>query len=156
MEDWKEMEEKRLVIGSDHAGYSLKEYIKDSLNQEKWSVVDMGTTSAQRVDYPFFAKKVALAVASREYERGILICGTGIGMSIMANKVTGIRAALCHDPVSARFSRHHNDANILTLGQRIIGQDLALEIVRVWLATPFSGGRHRERLCLIEDWEREH
>lgn len=145
----------KLVVGSDHAGYTMKEYLKDFLYQEGWVVEDRGTTSLKRVDYPCFAREVAQAVSSGKFERGILICGTGIGMSITANKVPGIRAALCHDPVSARLSRNHNDANILALGERIIGQEVAQEIVRVWLKAPFFGGRHQERIFMLEKWEQE-
>lgn len=146
----------KLVIGSDHAGFLLKEKLKEYLLGEGYEVEDLGTTSQGRTHYPYWALEVAKAVSSKEYDRGILICGTGIGMSIMANKVLGIRAALCHEPVSARYSRNHNDANILALGARIIGEDLALEILKVWLAAPFLGGRHQDRLHLINSWEQEN
>lgn len=144
----------KLALGSDHAGFLLKERIKEYLSAEGWEIRDMGTTSTERSDYPSFAKDVALAISNEEYDRGILLCGTGIGMSIMANKVVGIRAALCHDTVSARYSRNHNNANVLVLGGRIIGEEVALEIVKVWLDSPFLGGRHSERIQMIEDWEK--
>ncbi|MBC7346955.1 MAG: ribose 5-phosphate isomerase B [Clostridia bacterium] len=143
----------RIALGSDHAGYSLKEEIKAYLAEQGIGYQDFGTFDTTAVDYPDFALMVAEAVAGRQYDCGILTCGTGIGVTIAANKVPGIRAALCHDTFSARASREHNDANILTLGGRVIGPGLAREIVSVWLAAKFAGGRHRRRLekiCAIE------
>ena len=136
----------KLVIGSDHGGFTLKEAIKKHLAERGVAVMDMGTHSLDSVDYPDVAVAVARAVAAGEYERGILICGTGVGVSIAANKVPGIRAALCHDTFSAAMSREHNDANILTMGERVIGQGLACMIVDTWLSSAFSGGRHARRV----------
>lgn len=136
----------KLVIGSDHGGFTLKEAIKKHLAERGVAVMDMGTHSLDSVDYPDVAVAVARAVAAGEYERGILICGTGVGVSIAANKVPGIRAALCHDTFSAAMSREHNDANILTMGERVIGQGLACMIVDTWLSSAFTGGRHARRV----------
>ena len=136
----------KLVIGSDHGGFTLKEAIKKHLAERGVAVMDMGTHSLDSVDYPDVAVAVAKAVAAGEYERGIIICGTGIGVSIAANKVPGIRAALCHDTFSAAMSREHNDANILTMGERVVGQGLACLIVDTWLAGSFAGGRHARRV----------
>ena len=136
----------KLVIGSDHGGFTLKEAIKKHLAERGVAVMDMGTHSLDSVDYPDVAVAVAKAVAAGEYECGILICGTGVGVSIAANKVPGIRAALCHDTFSAAMSREHNDANILTMGERVIGQGLACMIVDTWLSSAFTGGRHARRV----------
>jgi ribose 5-phosphate isomerase B len=136
----------KISLGSDHAGFQLKETVKNWLLEKNYEVDDKGTYNAEPGDYPDYGKAVALDVAGGKAERGILICGTGIGMSITANKVKGIRAALCGDTFSARMSRLHNDANILALGQRITGGGLALDIVAIWLTTPFEGGRHRDRV----------
>ncbi|HHX95510.1 MAG TPA: ribose 5-phosphate isomerase B [Clostridia bacterium] len=143
-----------LAIGSDHGGFLLKEKIIEFLETEGIDFRDFGTYDAQSVDYPDFALQVAQAVASGECDRGILCCGTGIGVSITANKVPGIRAALCGDTFSARASREHNDANILALGERVIGPGLAVDIVKVWLESEFSGGRHDRRLKKIAAIER--
>lgn len=143
----------KIVLGCDHGGFKLKEIIKEYLRQEQFEFDDFGTFDETSVDYPDFGQKVAEAVASGFFDRGILICGTGIGIGIAANKVPGIRAALCHDVFSARASREHNDANILTMGERVIGPGLALEIVKTWLETSFAGGRHDrrvEKICQIE------
>ena len=141
-----------IVVVSDHAGFTLKEDVKTFLESEGHSVIDCGTYSKESCDYPVIAKAVAKAVVSGEYERGILICGTGIGMSIAANKVRGIRAALCSDTFSAHATREHNNSNILCLGQRAIGDKLALDIVDVWLKTEFSGdSRHQRRIDMIEE-----
>ncbi len=139
----------RLVVGSDHAGYALKEYLKTALAEKGHSVDDVGTFRGKPVDYPEIGRAVAKAVADRTAERGIALCGTGIGMSMAANKVRGIRAALCHDEYTARMSRAHNDANVLTIGARVTARELAWEIVRVWLATEFKGGRHARRVAGI-------
>ncbi|MEN3033434.1 MAG: ribose 5-phosphate isomerase B [Aquificaceae bacterium] len=139
-----------ISIGADHAGFELKELIKKALSSENYKVIDFGTVSQQPVDYPVFARKVCQSVVSQESNFGILICGTGIGMSISANKIRGIRAALCSEEVSARLSRLHNDANVLCLGARILGSELALSIVKTWLNTPFEGGRHQRRIEMIE------
>jgi ribose 5-phosphate isomerase B len=138
-----------LAIGSDHGGFRLKEDIKQYLEERKITFRDLGTYSADSVDYPDISRSVAQAVAGGECARGIIICGTGIGVSIAANKMKGIRAALCHDTFSAQMSREHNDANILTMGERVVGTGLALAIVEKWLATDFAGGRHARRVDKI-------
>jgi ribose 5-phosphate isomerase B len=146
----------KIAIGADHAGYLLKEELKKWLEEWNISYHDFGTYSAERTDYPDYGVLVARAVARGGFEKGILICGTGIGMSIVANKVKGIRAAVCRDPYEAKLSREHNDANILALGGRILGYDLAKEIVRVWLNTDFVGGRHKlrvQKISMIEEEE---
>ncbi|MBU5436741.1 ribose 5-phosphate isomerase B [Tissierella sp. MSJ-40] len=143
----------KIGIGSDHAGYELKEYIKDYLKEEGIEYVDYGTNTIDSVDYPDYAKKVAEAVATKEIEKAIVICGTGIGISIACNKVKGIRCALCSDTYSARMSMEHNNANILALGGRVIGRDLAMEIVSVWLKSKFQGGKHERRINKISDIE---
>jgi len=146
----------RIAVGSDHAGYRLKEFVKKLLEQKGFEVIDVGTYSEERCHYPIYAKKVAELVSKGEVPRGILICGSGIGMSIVANKFKGVRAALCHNIYSAKFSRLHNDSNILCLGGRVTGEDLTREIVEVWLNTPFEGGRHSERLQIIGEIEKEN
>lgn len=143
----------KIALGSDHGGYNLKEQIKKYLAEKGIEFKDFGTNSTDSCDYPEFAFSVANAVANREFDRGILICGTGIGVSIAANKVKGIRAALCSDTFSARMSREHNDANILCLGERVIGVGLAIDILETWLKTGFSGGRHQVRISKIIDFE---
>jgi RpiB/LacA/LacB family sugar-phosphate isomerase len=146
----------KIAIGSDHAGYDLKEWIKDALAKQDHTVVDVGTFSEGSVDYPDFGLKAAQMVAHGEVEKAILLCGTGIGMSVVANKVKGVRASLVYDLYTALQSRRHLDANILVLGGRVTGKGLAGEIVKTWLATPFEGGRHQERLGKIEAWENSH
>ncbi|HHY59508.1 MAG TPA: TIGR01440 family protein [Clostridia bacterium] len=146
----------RIALGSDHGGFKLKQAIAQYLTERGIEYVDFGTMSECSVDYPDFALAVAEAVRSGQCDRGILVCGTGIGIGIAANKVPGIRAALCHDTFSARFSRQHNDANILTLGERVIGTGLALEIVDVWLHSEFEGGRHARRVDKIAAIERKY
>jgi len=144
----------RIAIGSDHAGFHLKGEIIKLLERLGHDCRDLGTYSQESCDYPDYAQAVAKAVARGECERGILICATGIGMSMAANRVKGVRAALCHDLFSARRSREHNDANVLCLGAEVVGVGLALEIVRTWLAAEFSGGeRHRRRVEKIEAME---
>ena len=140
-------------IGSDHGGYELKEYIKQHLDEQGIAYKDFGTDSPASCDYPVFAEAVARAVVSGEVEKGILICGTGIGIGIAANKVKGIRAALCGDCYSAEYTRRHNDANILTMGARVTGSGLACKIVDTFLTTEFEGGRHAKRVALITDIE---
>ena len=142
----------KIIIGSDHAGFDLKEALKESFD----GMVDVGTYSEDSVDYPDFAAKAARAVSSGEFERGILICGSGMGMSIVANKFSGVRAALCTDIDTARMSRMHNDANILVLAGRRTGVKTAAAIVKVWLDTPFEGGRHKRRLDKIKNIEEEN
>lgn len=145
----------KVAIGADHGGYRLKEMIKGLLEEMGIEYRDFGTDSTDSVDYPDFARPVARAVAENKFDRGILICGTGIGMCIAANKVRGVRAALCHDLFSARFTREHNDSNVLTMGERVIGPGLAGEIVRTWLNTEFAGGRHERRVKKVIEMEEE-
>jgi ribose 5-phosphate isomerase B len=144
------MPQERIGIGSDHAGFRLKESVKRWLIDHSYTVQDLGTDSEEACDYPDFAIALAEVLAAGEVDRGILICGTGVGMSIVANKFPHLRAAVCHDPTTARFSRAHIDANVLTLGSRITGEMVALDIVNAWLHTPFEGGRHSRRLEKIE------
>lgn len=139
----------KVCIGSDHAGYALKEIAKKWLLDWGYEVEDAGAFSEASVDYPDFARKVATAVARGECSRGVLICGTGIGMSIAANKVRGVRAALCHDVFSAKATRQHNDSNVLTMGSRVIGAGVAQEVLRAWLSEEYEGGRHAPRLKKI-------
>jgi len=139
----------KIAIGCDHAGVELKKEIISLLNNLRIESIDFGTDRAESVDYPDFGEKVSLAVSKGEIEKGILICGTGIGMSIVANKFPGIRASLCNELFTAKMSRLHNDANILVLGGRVVGSDLAKEIVRTWVSTPFEGERHCRRLDKI-------
>jgi len=140
---------KHLAIASDHAGYELKNKITAYLLQEGWQVEDMGPNNSESVDYPDFGVKLAEAVAQGKVERGIAICGTGIGMSIVVNRFRGVRGTLCADLYTARLCREHNDSNILILGSRVVGEGLAQEIVHTWLATQFEGGRHQRRLDKI-------
>lgn len=142
-----------IAIGSDHGGFNLKEEIKKMLVEQNVEFLDFGTHSAESIDYPEIAQKVGQAVVSQECTRGIVICGTGIGVCIAANKIKGIRAALCHDVFSAQMSREHNDANILTMGERVIGPGLACMIVSTWLNTEFAGGRHGRRVDKISQLE---
>ncbi len=139
----------RIWIGGDHAGFELKERVKTLLEQRQHQVTDMGTSSGESVDYPDYAAAVAQAVSSGEADRGVLVCGTGIGMSIAANKFANVRAALCHDVETARLSRQHNDANVLAIGSRVLDPELALAIVQEWMTTTFDGGRHSHRLRKI-------
>lgn len=138
----------KIAIASDHAGYRLKELVKPALTDLGLDVEleDLGTYDESSVDYPDYAEKVATGVASGSYERGILICGTGLGMCISANKVPGIRAVTVTDEFSAKMSRAHNDANIITLGERVVGPGLAVELIQIWLETEFEGGRHQRRV----------
>ncbi|MBI5187490.1 MAG: ribose 5-phosphate isomerase B [Nitrospirae bacterium] len=142
-----------IAIGCDHAGIELKNEVISLLNSLGVECIDYGTNGSESVDYPDFGEKVSEAVSSGEIDRGILICGTGIGMSIVANKFPRIRASLCNDLFTAKMSRLHNDANILVLGGRIVGKDLAKEIVRIWISTPFEGERHCIRLKKISQIE---
>jgi ribose 5-phosphate isomerase B len=138
-----------IAIGCDHAGVELKKEILALLNNLQIQYVDYGTDSPESVDYPDFGEKVSEAVSSGKIAKGILICGTGIGMSIVANKFSRVRASLCNDLFTARMSRLHNDANILVIGGRVVGKDLAQEIVKTWVSTPFEGDRHCRRLDKI-------
>jgi RpiB/LacA/LacB family sugar-phosphate isomerase len=146
----------KIAIGSDHAGFELKEYVKRILQERNETILDMGTTGTESVDYTDFGLKVAGLVSGGEAEKGILVCGTGVGMSIIANKVKGIRASLVFDLYTAIQSRRHLDANILVLGGRVTGKGLAEEIVKNWLDTPYEGGRHQRRIDKIEAWENSY
>jgi len=141
-------------IGCDHGGFELKEAIRKHLEEQGIDCRDFGSYTPERCDYPIVAEAVARAVVAGEVEKGILICGTGIGVSIAANKVMGIRAALCGDCYSAEYTRRHNDANILTMGARVTGSGLACKIVDTFLSTGFDGGYHADRVALISDIER--
>ena len=144
-----------LAIGADHGGVHLKDVVIQALERHNIPFVDVGTNGEASVDYPDFAAKVASGVANGDFDRGILICGTGIGMSIAANKFYGVRAALCHNTYTARMSRAHNDANILVLGERVTGVGVAEEIINVWLETEFEGGRHARRVEKIHFHENQ-
>lgn len=144
----------RIAIGNDHAGFKLKNVIKEYFEKKGIVYKDFGSNDENSVDYPDYALPVTLAVSRGEYDRGILICGTGIGMSIVVNKVPGIRGAVCHNVFTARVSRAHNDANVLLLGGRTLNKKEALRIVRVWLKTNAEGGRHRRRVKKIKQIER--
>ncbi|NPA16066.1 MAG: ribose 5-phosphate isomerase B [Deferribacteres bacterium] len=143
----------KVVIGSDHGGYKMKEYVKALIADMGHEVEDVGTFSEESVDYPEYAFKVAKAVVDGRADRGVLLCGTGIGMSIVANRFPGIRAALCHDVYTAKMSRRHNDANVLVLGGRVLSEDVAKDIVAVWFVEEFEGGRHERRLNKIKEIE---
>lgn len=145
------MSKKRLTIGCDHGWLNLKNKIIEHLKAKEYEIEDVGTHSFDSCDYPVFAKKVAYKIQSGEYEKGILVCGSGIGVSIVANKIKGVRAALCGDCFSARVTRLHNDTNVLCLGERVIGEGLALDIVDIWLNTNFEGGRHQNRINMMEE-----
>jgi len=145
-----------IALGSDHGGFALKKEIMKHLDETGIAYKDFGTYTEESCDYPAYAEIVGKAVVSGEYESGILVCGTGIGMSIAANKVKGVRAALCHDCYSAEFTRKHNNANVLTLGGRVIGGGHALKIVDIFLNTAFEGGRHARRVNLISEIEKKN
>ena len=141
----------KIAIGSDHAGFPLKEKIKDLLVQKGIEVIDKGCYNTDSVHYPEFGAAVAKAVAAGEAGRGILVCGTGIGMSMIANRFHGVRATLCHDEFTATACREHNNSNLLCLGARVLDELQALKLVEIWLATEYAGGRHQTRLDLIEE-----
>lgn len=142
--------EKTIIIGSDHAAYGLKEKIKDLLFNLGYHVEDAGTDSETSVNYADFGKKVAGSISKGEYTKGILLCGTGLGMSMVANRFPRVRAALCSDIFSVQMSRQHNDSNVLVLGGRLVGDILAFELVKTWLNTQFEGGRHLDRIQSID------
>jgi ribose 5-phosphate isomerase B len=144
-----------ISIGSDHVGYDYKEEIKKYLEKIGVDYKDFGCFSNKRVNYPEIAEKVALSVSKNESEKGILICGTGVGMGISANKVKGVRAVTCSEPYSAKLSRAHNDSNILTFGARVVGLELAKMIIQNWLEEPFEGGRHSIRIGQIKEIEKK-
>ncbi len=142
---------KEIIIGSDHGGLAMKEVLKKALTDASYQVNDVGCFDTNSVHYPEIAKKVASAVSNGEVERGLLVCGTGIGMSIMANRYSNVRATLCHDNFTARMSREHNNSNILVLGGRVIGDEVAKDILDVWLNTEFEGGRHQDRIDMFDN-----
>jgi len=146
----------KVAIAADHGGYSLKEEIRELLNELGHEAYDFGTNSMESVDYPDYALPVAEGVADGHFDRGILICGTGLGMSIAANKVPGVRAVVVHDTFSAKATRQHNNSNVLAIGGRVIGAGLAQEIVTVWLQTEFEGGRHSNRINKISEIENKY
>ena len=146
----------KIAVGCDHGGFELKNEIIKYLESENYEVKDFGTYSTDSCDYPDIAEPVAEAVAAKEFDFGILICGTGIGIGIAANKVPGIRAALCSDTFSAHATRQHNNANILTMGQRVVGTGLALDIVKTFLNTEFEGERHQKRIDKISEIEKKY
>jgi|SRR5579884_3930003 len=143
----------KIVVGSDHRGFEAKQRLVESLRRQGHEVVDVGPNGRDSVDYPDFAFQVAQAVGEGRAERGILICGTGIGMCIAANKVKKVRAAPCHDAITAEMSRRHNDANVLCLSADLLGEDLIERMVRIWLTTDFEGGRHARRVDKIVKFE---
>ncbi len=145
-----------IAIGSDHGGYRLKEEIKKYLEEKQIEFKDYGCYSEEKVDYPNFAKEVSKSIQRKECDKGILICRSGIGMAIVANKFKGIRAGLCMSEEMAKFSRMHNDSNILTIAADYVSTSQAICIVRMWLATEFEGGRHIDRLKIIEEIEKEN
>ncbi len=146
-------EKSPIIIGSDHAGFQMKESVKTYLKKVGIKYEDIGPDDEESVDYPVYGIKVSRAVSKGEFERGILICGTGIGMSMVANRFPRVRAALCNHIFSTLMSRQHNDSNLLVMGGRVIGESLAHEIVKTWLETPFEGGRHQNRLGLFDEVE---
>jgi ribose 5-phosphate isomerase B len=143
----------RIAIGNDHTALELKKVIVDYLGAKGYEIMDLGTNSAERYDYPIAGEAVARALVSGEAEKGVLICGTGVGISLAANKVKGIRACVCSDPYTARLSKQHNNTNILAFGSRVVGPDLAKMILDEWLNADFEGGRHQRRLDMISGIE---
>ncbi|MBQ2720925.1 MAG: ribose 5-phosphate isomerase B [Clostridia bacterium] len=139
-----------IAIASDHAGFALKEKIKKHLEELKFEICDFGTENEESCDYPVFAKKACEAVVSGQCDRAILVCGTGIGMSMAANKVKGIRAAVCTETFAAKYTRLHNDANVLCMGARVIGEGVAIEITDTFITTEFEGGKHKRRIDMFE------
>jgi ribose 5-phosphate isomerase B len=140
----------KIVVAADHVGFALKEKVREYLKSQGLEVEDYGPSNAERVDYPDFAEKVAAQVAAKQADYGVLVCGTGIGMMLAANKVPGIRAVVANDTISARMAREHNNANVLTMGGRMIDAATMRQIVDAWLSTPFAGGRHQRRLEKID------
>lgn len=146
----------KIAVGSDHVGLELKGRLLQHLDEKGIEYHDFGTYTTDRTDYPVYGEAVANAVAGGEYDRGLLLCGTGVGISLSANKVPGIRAVVCSEPYSALLSRQHNDTNILAMGSRVVGSDLALMILDAWLDGVFEGGRHQRRVEMIAEIERRH
>lgn len=145
----------KIAIGSDHGGYDLKEFLKNELIKKGYDITDFGANGKDPFDYPDVAREVAVSIKDKKYDRGILICGTGIGVSLAANKVKGIRAAVCTDHFMAKYTKIHNDAHIICLGARVIGTSKALEMVEVFLTSEYEGGRHDLRLEKISNIEKE-
>lgn len=145
------MEKIKIAIGSDHGGFELKQLVRDYIEKLGYEYKDFGTHNGDSVDYPIIAKEVAKRVSGKEFDRGILVCGSGLGVAIAANKVNGIRAVTCHDVYCAKMSRLHNNANVLTMGGRVISPETAYEIVKIWLETEFEGGRHQRRIDMLEE-----
>ena len=146
----------KIVLASDHGGFQLKETIKEHLIKNGYTITDIGVYNTDSVDYPDYGKRAAEMVANKESDRGIIICGTGIGISIAANKVNGIRCTLCTNEFMAKLSRMHNDANMLALGERVLGKGIALDIVDIWLSTEFEGGRHENRVKKLMEIEKNN
>ena len=146
----------KVGLVADHRGYKLKEVLKLYLQEKGYEIIDLGTNNFERVDYPWLAESLCKKITEKEVDYGIALCGTGIGMSIVANKVKGIRCAKCNDEEEAKYSRMHNDANILALGADYIDTSKAIKIVRMWIATEFEGGRHQERIQIIDEIEKEN
>ena len=146
----------KIAIGCDHGGIVLKPVVKRVLEENEIEIIDMGCDDTKSVDYPDYALKVAEAVSKGEVDKGIILCGTGIGISIAANKVKGVRAAVCHDLFTAQMCAQHNDANILSIGGRVVSEELARQMVQVWLDTPFEGGRHTGRVNKISEIENKY
>ena len=144
----------KLVIASDHGAVEMKSLVKSLLLAEGHEVEDLGCREGESVDYPVIGALAAKAVSEGRVQRGVLLCGTGIGMSLVANRFAGVRATLVHDAYTARMSREHNDSNMLVLGGRVLGTEVAKDIVKIWLSTPFEGGRHQRRLDMIHDLEK--
>ena len=142
---------KKIAIASDHGGFDLKESLVGTLRDKGFEIDDLGPSNADSVDYPDYGIKLAQAIVEQKVERGIVICGTGVGMSIVVNRFPGVRGTLCSDIYTAKMSREHNDSNILIMGGRVIGKELALEIVEIWLNTKFEGGRHQRRIDKINE-----
>ena len=145
----------RVAVGVDHGGFPLKGVLVEVLREAGAEVLDFGTDSEESCDYPDLALPVARTVAEGKADLGLLVCGTGIGMCVTANKVRGVRAALCHDTFSARMAREHNDANVLAMGARVVGSGLAADVLRAFLSASFAGGRHSRRVDKIRDWEEQ-
>ena len=142
---------KKIIIGSDHGGYVLKEILIKHLKEASYEVQDAGCFNGESVHYPEIAKEVSAQISNGDFQQGILVCGTGIGMSIAANRFNGVRATLCHDHFTARMSREHNDSNVLVLGGRVTGDEVARDILDVWLNTDFQGGRHSTRIGMFDE-----
>jgi ribose 5-phosphate isomerase B len=142
--------EKTIAMGCDHAGLDLKKYIAEKLREHGYEIVDVGTDTPDSTDYPIYGRGAAEIVAAGKCGLGILVCGSGVGMSMVANKTRGVRAVVCTEPLSAKMSRLHNNSNVLCLGERLVGKGMAWEIVSTWLSTGFEGGRHERRVAMIE------